>query len=469
MEKKIFAGLALLLSFAGYAQPASKFSGTWEGTLNVGTQLRIVFHIQEKPGGTLWASADSPDQSAYGLKCDTSFINNNGITIEMHALRASFTGKLTSDTTIDGTFTQGIELPLSLKKVEQPAERKRPQTPEPPFPYKSQEVEYDNAKTKLHYGATITIPQGKGPFPAAVLITGSGQQTRDEELFGHRLFAVIADHLTRKGFIVLRVDDRGIGKSTGNFKEATSADFAQDVHASVDYLLSRPEVDKKKLGLIGHSEGGMIAPVVATQRKDINFIVLLAGPGVPIMDLMAEQNAAILRSAGIKEEAIAVYTPLYRQMMQTIASGRTAMNDILPLVNEWLNKTDSSLVRALDLHQKENQQNMVATMVETMATPWFRYFISFVPANYLEKLNAKVLAINGARDLQVVAAQNLPGIEAALKKSKAKDYKVEAIDGLNHLFQTCKKCTLEEYAELEETFSPVALQIISDWLEKHVK
>lgn len=474
MKRKFFFAVFFILTLLnnGFAQSNDRFIGDWEGKLNIGIEVRVVFHISDNGKGGLVSTTDSPDQSVYGIKCDTTIITGEKITIEIKELGGSFVGQLLNDSTIDGKIIQGVELPIVLKKGSKPSERKRPQTPQPPFPYKSEDVEYDNAERSLHYGATITIPEGKGPFPAAVLITGSGAQNRDEEIMGHKLFAVIADHLTRKGFIILRVDDRGMGKSTGKYGEATSADFAKDVNASVEYLLSRPEVDPKKLGLIGHSEGGMIAPMVATNRKDIDFIILLAGPGVKILDLMAEQNAAILRSAGISQLSIDAYLPLYRGMIGqilTAADSIAALNAVKKIVSEWIAKTDPSQVKELDLQDAKKQDEVASQLVQVLYSPWFKYFLSFDPALYLEKLKCKLLAINGDKDIQVISKQNLPGIEAAMKKSKSKNYTIKEMPGLNHLFQTCNKCTLEEYGELDETFSPVALQLISEWLEKNVK
>jgi pimeloyl-ACP methyl ester carboxylesterase len=321
-------------------------------------------------------------------------------------------------------------------------------------------------------GATITIPEGKGPFPAALLITGSGPQNRDEEIMGHKTFAVLADHLTRKGFIVLRVDDRGVGKSTGNFANATSADFANDVSSGIDYLLTRPEVNKKKIGLIGHSEGGMIAPMLATQRKDIDFIVLLAGPGVKIIDLMTEQNAAVLRSVNMSKEAIEAYLPFYKEAISQIISApdtATAYKAADALLKKWIAKTNEEIVTQLGMKDRSAQQSKLSTLSKQLSTPWFKYFLTFDPQPYLQKLQCKVLAINGGKDIQVIASQNLPGIETSLKKSKSKVYDIKELSGLNHLFQTCHKCTLQEYGELEETFSPVALQLVGDWMIKNVK
>lgn len=471
MKKRMFlAFLSLFMIVAGRAQEEKKFTGIWEGILHAGVDLRIVFHIHSAGTNGLAATADSPDQSAYGLKCDTVIASGEQLRIEMRSLRAVFFGRLAGDTVISGQFNQGIDLPLVLKKVVRPSERKRPQTPAPPFSYRSEDVEYDNADRSLHYGATLTIPRGTGPFPAALLITGSGAQNRDEDILNHKTFAVLADALTQNGYMVLRVDDRGIGRSTGIFSQATTADFADDVQASLDYLLSRPEADKKKTGLIGHSEGGMIAPMVAARRKEVNFIVLLAGPGIPLAELLAQQNNAILLSTGISRTAADAYTALYRQLMTAVMApdSLTLVSRVDHLTDQWIYHTDTILQKELGFNSVVETRKTVSTLVAQLTEKWFRYFLAFDPALYLQRLSCKVLVLNGSRDVQVLASSNLPAIEAALKKSRA-SYTIKELPGLNHLFQTCIKCTPAEYGELEETFSPVALQTLISWLDRNVK
>lgn len=455
-----------------FAQP-SPFAGKWLGKLEVGVTLRLVFAISQHPDGSFSATMDSPDQMAFNIPCDTAIITGNTVHILLKAGNISYQGTLEQDTVIKGIFTQGRDFPLVLTKTEKAvAARHRPQDPVPPFPYKSEEVIYHSKNGALQYGATITIPPGKGPFPSALLITGSGPQDRDETLMGHRVFAVLADALTRNGFIVLRVDDRGVGKSTGDFAAATSADFADDARESFAYLLSRPEVNRKKAGLIGHSEGGMIAPMIAAGNKDISFVILLAGPGIPIRELMIDQNRALLESESISPEAIAAYLPLYRQIMNEVVAtpdAAEAISHVNQFFDHWLATTDPAVIAELGMKDPEQVAAAKKSMVETFSGKWFRYFLSFDPAPYLEKLSCKVLALNGSRDIQVVAGPNLTGIREALKKSKAKQYQVKEIPGKNHLFQTCQTCRLGEYGELEETFSPDVLQEINDWLNKYVK
>ncbi len=468
--------LPLLFSLISAAQTASRFTGTWKGALQVGVELHVIFHIKEDGKGGFSATADSPDQSAFGLACDAVTVSGNELTIEMNDLNAVYKGSMVNDSTIDGTFTQGQEMKLVLKKeasgTAKPNKNNRPQTPKPPFPYKSEDVTYTNKDSSIRYGATITIPPGQGPFPAVLLITGSGQQDRDETILNHKPFAVIADELTRQGIIVLRVDDRALGKSTGNFSKATSEDFAVDAGCGLDYLLSRPEVNKKKTGLIGHSEGGMIAPMVAVKRKEVNFIILLAGPGVDITELMAEQNAAVLRASGVSAETVEKVKPLYSlytNMFLEAKSSKAALDSAILTLEDWAAKTDKATLEELDFATPAKRKAYLMQMALQMQTPWFRYFMKFRPGPYLEKLRCKVLALNGSRDVQVISSQNLGGIEQALKKSKVKSYEIKELPGLNHLFQTCKICSLDEYGLLEETFSPVALKAMTDWLKKEVQ
>jgi pimeloyl-ACP methyl ester carboxylesterase len=478
MKKFTIFFLTLILYTALPAQ--NKFTGTWSGQLNIAGTLKLVLHVTQSANGFYSCTLDNPDQNAYGIKCDKVEVKEDGmintLNFSIDKIKVNYTGRLINDSTLNGTFTQGVSIPLDLHKTYVATVVKainRPQTPKPPFPYRSEEVIYKSPDQSLQYGGTITIPPGNGPFPAVVLITGSGQQDRDETILSHKPFAVLADALTRDGFIVLRVDDRGIGNSTGNFYNSTTADFVKDVNTSVDYLKSRREADDDKIGLLGHSEGGMIAPMVAAQRKDIDFIVLLAAPGVQIIDLMAEQNAAILKASGISAAAAAQYTTLYRDVVNTILNApdqNTGKQQVITLVNNWLAKTDTATAHILGFTSENYKQQFASQFAAQLSTPWMKYFLRFDPHPYLMQLKkVKVLALNGSRDIQVVSQQNLPALNNALKEGRTKVYETKELYGLNHLFQTCTKCTVQEYGELEETISPVALQTITDWLNKKVK
>lgn len=428
--------------------------------------LRLVFHLEQNGKGKM----DSPEQGAFGIPLHV--INKgDSIIVELKRPQASYKGKLTNDSTITGQWHQnGNQMPLTLLRKATPPPVVMPQTPKAPFPYQVEEVTYIDEKKSLRYGATLTLPDGKGPFTAVVLITGSGPQDRDETIGPHKPFAVIADHLTRQGIAVLRVDDRGKGQSTGSFEAASSFDFAYDVSQSFNYLKTRKEINQKKIGLIGHSEGGFIAPIVASQNKEVAFIVLLAGTGLKGRDVMTGQHFAMMRSMGIDSASAGSYSGMVGKMMDAvIASKHTkeATTNAYTAFEAWRKNTSPFVVSATTgVSDSTSARQYVNEFVNTSSAFWFKTFLSTDPADYLSKVKCPVLALNGSKDIQVLANDNLNAIEAALSKGKNKNYTIRKIDGLNHLFQSCKTCTLGEYFTLEETFSTGVLEIMSAWIKK---
>lgn len=479
--KRIYFSVCMLLQLnAVFSQ---SITGNWEGNLDVnGTTLPIVFHIQPDSTGKLSSTFDSPKQKAYNLPCTAVIIKEDSVIIIIKMINGNYSAKLGKDKKqMTGIWTQGNNfLPLNMIKtgdVVTTREIKRPQTPHPPYTYISQEVEFDNADKSIHFGGTITFPERDSTagspqkYPAIILITGSGQQDRDETLFEHRPFAVIADHLTKNGMLVLRVDDRGKGKSTGNFSQSTTADFAKDVEAGLAFLKTRDEVDPKKIGLIGHSEGGMIAPMVASVNRDIAFIVLLAGPGVRITTLMEQQNIDLLQSAGVNANESEQYRPLYKKLVSAILaekdSGKAVQNGIAVFKNWQSGKPDTLVKNTTGVTDEQMLRDYIKMFVAQLNSSWFNYFMKFNPADYLRKLKCPVLALNGEKDIQVSAKANLDAIKKYISKNKQSV--VMELPGLNHLFQHCMKCDTEEYGELEESFSPGVLRIMSDWIKKIVK
>lgn len=433
----------------------SDIDGAWMGTLDLGpVKLRVVFHISNTEDGLI-ATMDSPDQNVKGMP--TTSVTRDGMNLEIESknIGGVFEGKLTTDlASIDGTFTQmGTAHPLMLKRVKDQAEieRKRPQNPTKPYPYRQEEVRYENKVENVTLAATLTIPEGKGPFPAVLLITGSGPQDRDESLMGHKPFLVLSDYLTRHGIAVLRADDRGTGESTGVFSGATTADFATDAEAGVAFLKTRNEIDPRKIGLIGHSEGGVIAPMVAARNKDVAFIVMMAGTGVPGDRVLEAQGEAI----GIANGA----NPA------DAARKAAKEKEILSLVET--EKDEARLDK--ELHEKlagDIPEGQVDTEIKQVTSPWFRFFLTYDPATALRKVTCPVLAINGSLDKQVLPDQNLPAIRKALEESGNKHFEIDELPGLNHLFQTAKTGSPAEYAEIEETIAPAALEKMSSWILK---
>jgi uncharacterized protein len=432
----------------------SDIDGSWQGTIDTGAaKLRVVFHITNMQDG-LMATMDSPDQGANGIPVTTVTRTGSTLVMELKQAGAKFEGKISTDlSTIDGAWTQGGgSVPLVLKHATSVSllERKRPQNPVRPYPYKEEEVTYKNQVAGITLAATLTIPPGKGPFPAVVLITGSGPQDRDETLLGHKPFLILSDYLTRHGIAVLRADDRGFAKSTGVFATATTADFATDAEAGIAYLKRRPDV-AGRIGLIGHSEGGIIAPMVAARNADVAFIVMMAGSGVPGAEILILQGELISEAGGMSHEDAAKNAATERKALEIVAR-----------------ETDNAIAekQLRELLGSTLPEAQVGAQIKQITSPWFRYFLVYDPAPALMKVSCPVLAINGEKDLQVPPKQNLPAIRQALEQGGNKDFEVEELPGLNHLFQTARTGSPAEYAEIEETMSPVALRKIADWIVK---
>lgn len=455
----------LLLLMGANLQAQSDLEGTWEGNLSVGTQeLSIVFHIKKGTDNTWTALMDSPDQMAYDLKMDEVVVKNEQeISMSLKAAKAKFVGKLSEDKqSLQGNWIQGMEFSLELKKGKGKGFA-RPQEPKAPFPYTIEEVKYENKKAKINLAGTLTIPKGEGKHPVVVLISGSGPQDRDETILKHKPFWVLADYWTRNGFAVLRFDDRGVGESEGDFAKATSADFATDVEAAVNFLKQHDRINTKKIGLVGHSEGGLIAPMVASKNKNVAFIVLLAGPGVPGDELLLKQSYDIMKQQGFEAEQIALAQKTSRKIYTTIIKDEKndlGVGDIVKVVKEDTDALDEETKKVVGLDEASLRQS-----ITVLQSPWMRYFIRYQPKKYLEKVKCPVLAINGENDLQVAAKPNLEGIESALKIAKNKQVKIVSLPNLNHLFQTSETGATEEYIKIEETFSPEAMKLVLDWMK----
>jgi len=439
-------------------------TGDWNGKLKVGgMQLRLVLHVS-KTENAYSTTMDSPDQGAKGLPMSKTKFENNTLTVEMASAGIEYVGKLDSGK-VTGTFKQGGQsFPMVLTRAAiEKVELKRPQEPVKPYPYYSEDVTFTNSKANITLAGTLTLPKKVGKFPVVVMITGSGAQNRDEELMGHKPFLVIADYLTRNGIGVLRVDDRGSFASKGDFKTATTNDFATDVEGAVDYLKTRTEVDVKHIGLIGHSEGGIIAPMVAARNKSVNFIVMMAGTAIPGSELLIRQQELIGRASGTKESDLKttkdLNTEIYK-MVDKISNTDTLKAKITNYI-----LTQSKVLPELNIPEGKTINDMIELQLAQLMTPWMLNFIRYNPAPTLEKVKCPVLAINGSKDLQVPASVNLPAIEKALTKAGNKQFKVKELPGLNHLFQECKTGLPTEYAEIEQTVSPLALETIAGWIK----
>jgi pimeloyl-ACP methyl ester carboxylesterase len=435
--------------------------GTWEGALDFGSvKLRLVLKVSKAADGSLTAKAENPDQGATDLSVDTIVLKDGAVRFEIKRLLASYDGVLNKEASeIAGEFKQGeTAIPLILKRNAKPAKPNPPQEPKKPYPYDEEEVGYENKRDGVKLAGALTIPRGKGPFPAVLLITGSGPQDRNESLLDHKPFLVLADYLTRQGIAVLRVDDRGVGGSTGSVANSTSEDFAADVTAGIEYLKTRKEISRKQIGLIGHSEGGLIAPMVAAQNGDVAFIVLMAGTGLTGEEILYLQGELILKANGASAEQLAKQRATQESMFKILKEEKD------PAAAE--KRLHEEMSKGLTEEEKKKSGQTIAIQIKQANSPWFRYFLTLDPRAALRNVKCPVLAINGENDLQVPANENLREIEATLKAGGNKDVTVARLPKLNHLFQTSETGSPSEYIKIEETIAPVALRTIGDWVLK---
>ncbi|MCE1199590.1 MAG: alpha/beta fold hydrolase [Marinilabiliales bacterium] len=452
-------GLAFLMIFVFGSVWAADISGQWNGLLKVnGLQLRIVFHVEKSVSGYT-ATMDSPDQGAKGIPVTSITFEANVLKMEVASAGLSYEGAL-KEAMFTGMLRQhGMQFPLDLSRemIEKQVVR-RPQEPKPPFPYQVLEVNFENPAAGIRLSGTLTLPASDKPSPAVILITGSGPQNRDEEIFGHKPFWVIADYLSRHGIAVLRYDDRGVAASTGDFKVATTADFASDVVCALSFLKGRREIDSKRIGLVGHSEGGMIAPLVAAQHSEVNFIVMLAGLGLTGERLLLLQQERIARASGADEKAIAQNREINEKAFSIVLATPSAEERSRKLSDFLLTEE-----KGLGLDGKAAQEK-VALQIKQLTTPWMVNFLSFDPIPYLKRVKCPVLALNGDKDLQVPSKENLAAIGRALQEGHNKNGVVKELPGLNHLFQECKTGLPAEYGEIEMTLSPDLLRVMTEWI-----
>jgi pimeloyl-ACP methyl ester carboxylesterase len=439
---------SLLLAFPARAGSGDatelSLAGSWLGPLQVSPTKwsRFGFYLQAQRDGSFSGTFASLDQGATSIALSRVSLENGRLTMEIGAIGCRYDGTLSADgSQIQGWWTQsGASAAVVLKRI-------KPQETQRPYPYVEEEVTYQNAKDAATLAGTLTLPFARGVFPAVILITGSGQSDRDENAYGHRPFLVLADYLTRRGIAVLRVDDRGVGGSTGEVLQATSEDFARDVLAGVEYLKTRRVVDPRRIGLIGHSDGGNIAPLAAVDSNDVAFIVLMAGSGVTGDLIIEGQIVGILKAGGAGQATIDAALQDYRRRIEVVKS-----------------EVDPNRAR-----ERLRDLGCIEAQIQSLTLPWYRFFVTHDPQETLRKVQCPVLALNGGLDTQILARVNLPAIEQALREGGNPDFTVRELPGLNHLFQTAQTGYANEYAFIEETMSPVALETVTAWIEARTK
>jgi fermentation-respiration switch protein FrsA (DUF1100 family) len=444
-------------------------TGQWNGVLKVpGAQLRIVFHVNKTDSGYV-STMDSPDQGVKDIQVTKTSFENSVLKLEVAMGGIHYEGALTRENQIVGEFRQATFAAPMILTRDMPAKVviTKPQDPVEPYPYYSEEVKFTNPRDKAVLAGTLTLPGKEGRYPVVVLISGSGPQNRNEELLGHRPFLVLSDYLTRNGIGVLRYDDRGTAESTGDFKRATTSILATDVEAAVSYLLTRKEVDKKKIGLLGHSEGGTIAPMVAARNKNIRYIVLMAGPGIPGRELLSLQQDLIGKANGLAPDRLARNKEINQKIFDLVQK-TTDEQALKTTLKEYLMQIASETPSS-EKPGGISDEEMVNQQISQVTSPWLREFLTYDPALTLRKVKCPVLALNGGKDLQVPPRENLSALKSNLEKGGNKKVTVREYPNLNHIFQECKTGAPSEYAEIQQTLSPQVLNDIAMWIKARTK
>lgn len=462
LQTKVAAILLLLatLTLPSFVS-AQDIAGTWHGKLALPNgSLTLVFHISLTSEGSYTTTCDSPDQGVKNIKTESTTFQDSVLIIQIPLIHASYKGKLSNGTLINGTFTQGMPFTLNLEKGEA-AKQKRPQEPRPPFTYRSEEVSIKNEQDGITLAGTLTLPEKGDSFPAVVLITGSGAQNRDEEMMGHKPFLVIADYLTRNGIAVLRCDDRGTASSKGNYATATNEDFAKDAEAAFNYLRQRKEINPKKIGMVGHSCGGTVAFNVGARNPAVAFVVSLAGAAVQGDSLMIKQVELISKSQGMADAIWQTMKPAIRQRYNILLQTDKTTDEIRKEVYADVTKTMSP-----EALKDLNTAQQLSAQLNSMTSPWYLQFMRYDPTGDLKKIKCPVFGLNGEKDIQVDATMNLNAIQQRISENGNKKVTIKAYPNLNHLFQTCSAGTLAEYGQLEETISPEVLKDMTEWILK---
>jgi len=441
------------------AAAGQSLAGDWSGGIQLpGMELKIEVSFAGEAGA--WTGKiDIPMQGAKGLPLQKITVDGETLSFQIANIpgEPTFRGARDGADKITGNFTQGGQVFAFQLSRGALAKAKRPQNPVPPLPYSEEKVSVANGNVTL--AGTLTIPQGKGPFPAVILVSGSGPQNRDEEIFEHRPFAVWADHLSRNGIAVVRYDDRGVGESTGVHAVATTTILGTDAESWVGFLKARPEVST--VGIMGHSEGGIIAPMVAARNPDVAFIVMLAGTGVSGAEVLVEQNRSIAIASGATPETAEKIAAAARAVFEAIAKSAD-MDTIRARMTELVLAQTGKVAADADVQQAASQAMM------GLEQPWFREFIRHDPAADLRKVTVPVLAIFGERDVQVVPVQNVPSVEAALQAAGNTRATIRVIPGVNHMFQPCTTGSVAEYEKIETTVDPAVLELVRDWMKAQI-
>jgi len=437
--------------------------GSWLGKNK--SDERAFFVVSRRWNGGLKASYGIVEQKVSGVPMESVALAGDTVKIAAPTLQLSFEGTLSADgRKIEGRLRSGGRGgPLVLEKVVAVPGPRRPQTPRKPYPYQERVVHYRNEAAGLTLVGTLTLPKSGAPYPAVLLIPGSGASDRNEEARFHRPFDVIADYLTRRGIAVLRADKRGVDESEGDWTKADVNVLADDVIAGLKYLTTLPEIDAKRMGVLGQSEGGEVGPAAAAMSSDVSFVVALAGGATNWLDLLVAQDGAIAAAAGASEKQAELIRNWSRRFYTVAvntpdkAKARTLLKDMKAKRTAEEREAYSFLPRGGTLD--------VDTLLQDSVLGNFR----LDAGKTLVKVKCPILMLFGEKDCQVPAQVNHKAAEDAFKASGNKNAKVVTLPGMNHCFQKCSTGAESEYSEIEETISPEALKLFGDWIEAHTK
>ncbi|MDX1476986.1 MAG: alpha/beta fold hydrolase [Saprospiraceae bacterium] len=459
------SALVLMILFPVLISAQDDRAGRWQGTLTVqGLNIDILFHLTIGDAG--WeCTMDVPLQGLKDFAATGVSVSGDSLEVNFGTIPAAYQGLFATDNqTIKGNWLQnGQVFPLNLERTEAGLTDSRPQEPRPPFPYQSVDITFPSyADTTVVLAGTLTYPDGVESAPGVVLVSGSGPQDRNEEIMGHKPFLVLADYLTRRGIAVLRYDDRGVGASGGQRNTSTVADFAEDAHGALHYLRTQDLIQCRSAGVIGHSEGGMVASILGAQ-KVVDFIVTMAGPGTPIDELLVDQTLFMDKVAGHPDEAIKMDTSYAHNLYDLVKEAGEGELD-LPVLRAMIE--DYYHLSEFIRQQFPSLDQFTESQIQLVSSPWFRHFVRFVPQDYFRQVTCPVLALNGSLDFQVPAEKNLRAIEQALIEGPCVDFEIRQFPGLNHLFQPAQTGHLDEYARIPITIAPQVLETIADWILK---
>lgn len=452
--------LLLLFALGSIAANAQKLIGNWSGELQLGENTLTINFNFFSDGEEVVATMDSPDQGAYGINADTVHMTDSTVYLRIVKLAIHYRGKYHPEgDTISGEFFQGLySFPLTLSPTSE-LSKNRPQDPQPPFNYISQNVTFPSWDSTFALAGTLTYPKGKGPFKAVVLVSGSGPQNRDEEIFNHRPFHVLADQLTRAGYVVFRYDDRGVEGSEGDYQSATTLDFANDAKAAVRLVRNIPFLKISEVGIIGHSEGGLIASVLGAENVQ-DFSILLAAPTASGKAIILRQNRDLLAKSGISQSAIDKNIQQQEVLFDIIINHPDSARRKRALAGEFRRRFDELPEEEKKSYPSMNQY--LDEQIEPLMSPWLHVFLTLNPMDYLKSVSSPVFYIIGERDMQVPVDLNLSNAQTIASQNPKSEVWVP--EGLNHLFQPCTSCDVYEYGKIDVTFSESVIKKVIRWM-----